>query len=90
MRREIKKSSDFILSLGSPAQRRVASPCYGTAANFRRKMVISSLRPSHLSQLLRHTPAPLTLAELLLKSGKQRCVKVEPACLVLAESGEWT
>lgn len=50
-------------------------------------MVISSPRPSHLSQLLRHTPAPLTLAKLSPKLGKQRCLKAEPARLVLAESG---
>lgn len=50
-------------------------------------MVISSLRPSYLSQLLRHTPAPLTLAKLSLKLGMQRCLKATRACLVLAESG---
>lgn len=49
-------------------------------------MVISSLKPGYLSQLLRHTPAPLTLAELLQKLRKQRCLKAKPARLVLAES----
>lgn len=41
--------------------------CYGTAAGFRRTMVISSARPSHLSQLLRSSPVPQTLVKLAPK-----------------------